>query len=187
MRRLKAGFTLVELLIVIVVIAILAAITIVAYNGIQTKANNSAIESAADQVLKLLIAYTSTNGTYPLMNDTGCVVPRSGSTTCIWGSNPLAVSSAVTNNLNTIGTLPTNVPNFTETTYAGIIYTASSTRTVDGASAPALLIYTLIGKTTCPVGHIVNGGGNTPTTSTTGYSMYTSSGNTLCVASVPGP
>ena len=31
----KHGFTIVELLIVIVVIAILAAITVVAYNGIQ--------------------------------------------------------------------------------------------------------------------------------------------------------
>lgn len=35
------GFTIVELLIVIVIIAILAAITIVAYNGIQTRAINS--------------------------------------------------------------------------------------------------------------------------------------------------
>jgi prepilin-type N-terminal cleavage/methylation domain-containing protein len=37
-RESQSGFTIVELLIVIVVIGILAAITIVAYNGIQTKA-----------------------------------------------------------------------------------------------------------------------------------------------------
>ncbi|MBM3210423.1 type II secretion system protein [Candidatus Saccharibacteria bacterium] len=39
--KLKLGFTIVELLIVIVVIAILAAITIVAYNGIQTRAETA--------------------------------------------------------------------------------------------------------------------------------------------------
>jgi prepilin-type N-terminal cleavage/methylation domain-containing protein len=39
----QSGFTIVELLIVIVVIAILAAITVVAYNGIQDRARNSSI------------------------------------------------------------------------------------------------------------------------------------------------
>lgn len=37
------GFTIVELLIVIVVIAILAAISVVAYNGIQTRAKASSV------------------------------------------------------------------------------------------------------------------------------------------------
>ncbi len=46
------GFTIVELLIVVVVIAILAAITIVAYNGIQSRAKTSAAQSAATQAHK---------------------------------------------------------------------------------------------------------------------------------------
>ena len=41
----RSGFTIVELLIVIVVIGILAAISIVAYNGIQNRANDTAVQS----------------------------------------------------------------------------------------------------------------------------------------------
>ena len=51
----RKGFTIVELLIVIVVIAILATITIVSYSGIQQRARNAAISTAVDawdQVLK---------------------------------------------------------------------------------------------------------------------------------------
>jgi len=46
------GFTIVELLIVVVVIAILAAITIVSYRGIQKRASTSVYISAADSVEK---------------------------------------------------------------------------------------------------------------------------------------
>lgn len=44
-KQKQPGFTIVELLIVIVVIAILAAITIVAYNGIQNRANDTVVQS----------------------------------------------------------------------------------------------------------------------------------------------
>ena len=62
----QAGFTIVELLIVIVVIAILAAITIVAYAGIQSRARDASRDSAADTIMKALELYAADNsGQYP--------------------------------------------------------------------------------------------------------------------------
>lgn len=52
MKRVQSGFTIVELLIVIVVIAILATITIVAYNGIQDRAKASAASQALANAVK---------------------------------------------------------------------------------------------------------------------------------------
>ena len=48
------GFTIVELLIVIVVIAILAAISIVAYTGIQERAQKSKVQSDIAQIIKAI-------------------------------------------------------------------------------------------------------------------------------------
>jgi prepilin-type N-terminal cleavage/methylation domain-containing protein len=53
----QTGFTIVELLIVIVVIGILAAITIVAYNGIQERARATTVSSALSQAANKLAVY----------------------------------------------------------------------------------------------------------------------------------
>lgn len=59
------GFTIVELLIVVVVIAILAAITIVSYNGITTKAKDSSAKAAASNVQKKAELFFAIKGGYP--------------------------------------------------------------------------------------------------------------------------
>jgi len=61
------GFTIVELLIVIVVIGILAAITIVAYNGVTARANTTSAKSAANSFAKKAEIYNADGGTnkYP--------------------------------------------------------------------------------------------------------------------------
>lgn len=61
----QKGFTIVELLIVIVVIAILAAITVVAYNGVQNRAKNTSVQSDIKQVQRLVESYNALNGSYP--------------------------------------------------------------------------------------------------------------------------
>ena len=65
MKKSVRGFTIVELLIVIVVIAILAAITIVAYNGIQSRARDTQRASDISVFLKALENYRTINGVYP--------------------------------------------------------------------------------------------------------------------------
>jgi len=60
------GFTIVELLIVIVVIGILAAITIVAFNGVQNRANDAAVQSDLAAVGKKMAAFNVDNFRYPM-------------------------------------------------------------------------------------------------------------------------
>ncbi len=68
-RDLRRGFTIVELLIVIVVIGILAAITVVAYNGVQQKARDTERVSDVKQLQKSLELFYAERDYYPSVND----------------------------------------------------------------------------------------------------------------------
>lgn len=61
----QTGFTVVELLIVIVVIAILATISIVAYNSIQQRARDAQRMSDIHQIAKAIELYRADNGNLP--------------------------------------------------------------------------------------------------------------------------
>lgn len=61
----QPGFTIVELLIVIVVIGILAAIVIVAYTGIQGQAYDAAVKNDFGNLSKLMLNYQTINGHLP--------------------------------------------------------------------------------------------------------------------------
>ncbi len=79
----QKGFTIVELLIVVVVIAILAAITIVSYNGITNRANASAAASSAATVQKKAELYASDGptGLYPANASAAVLTSAAPSTT----------------------------------------------------------------------------------------------------------
>jgi prepilin-type N-terminal cleavage/methylation domain-containing protein len=62
MRKSTNGFTIVELLVVIVVIAILATIVIVAYNGVQTSAKASSVASQLESTEKAFRLYAVQDG-----------------------------------------------------------------------------------------------------------------------------
>lgn len=94
----RYGFTIVELLIVIVVIAVLAAITIVVFNGLQKRAIQSSLQADVDKAKKKVMLYQVENGTYPTaINCTNpssteiCVEPSGSNTynyTSLNTSNP---------------------------------------------------------------------------------------------------
>ena len=67
--RYSRGFTIVELLIVIVVIGILAAITIVAFNGIQQRSRLSSINADLTNIGKAVRLDSVDRSTYPTADD----------------------------------------------------------------------------------------------------------------------
>lgn len=68
------GFTIVELLVVIVVIGILAAITIVSYTGITARANTQANKSNANSVASAAQVVYANTGVYPATSATSTAV-----------------------------------------------------------------------------------------------------------------
>ena len=65
LRKDTKGFTIIELLIVIVVIGILAAIGFVAYGNVTKSARNSDREADASAIAKKAEEYYASNGVYP--------------------------------------------------------------------------------------------------------------------------
>lgn len=66
-KKNNRGFTIVELLIVIVVIGILAALVIVTYNGIQQKARDTERKTDINALHGQAEAYQAQNGKYPTL------------------------------------------------------------------------------------------------------------------------
>jgi prepilin-type N-terminal cleavage/methylation domain-containing protein len=87
MKRNKeySAFTIIELLVVIVVIGILAAITLIAYNGMISKATVASLSSDLDNASKQLKLAQITNSVYPTTID--CSQSDSSTNKCLKSSN----------------------------------------------------------------------------------------------------
>ncbi len=101
-RSESRGFTIVELLVVIVVIGILAAITIVSYTGISGKAVASSLQTDLTNASKQLKLYYVDNGAYPASLSNNCPVgpidtryclKPSGSNTFVYTATPSGSTS----------------------------------------------------------------------------------------------
>ena len=184
MNKKAQGFTIVELLIVIVVIAILAAISIAAYTNIQQRAKNTAIINAASQSVKMIQAYIAEYGTYPLVwsgEFAHCITDQ-----CAGSYGDLTSNTSLNNNLAKVGTPPRTVPGKGNRT--GIVYHYNPDVIINGVSQPLVVGYWLEGQNkTCGISGVVDG--LSSSLSTTGYTdgNHGDSGKTLCRISVPGP
>jgi len=130
--RKDRGFTIVELLIVIVVIGILAAIVIVAYSGITARANLQKSVTNATAMRDVAESANADTGNYP----------------------------AITGNFTT-GTTSTHLPTGISpqkgggtagTTYAGIALAVAATTTTTSISTPSFL---LTGTAAAPTGGVI--------------------------------
>jgi prepilin-type N-terminal cleavage/methylation domain-containing protein len=88
----RRGFTIVELLVVIVVIAILAAITVVAYNGIQKRAQDAQIRQVASQFTKALQRWSVESGKVTDPGGSGSTALSGG--VCVGGGGGWVLSSS---------------------------------------------------------------------------------------------
>lgn len=110
-KQISSGFTIVELLVVIVVIGILAAITVVSYTGISQKAIVATLQSDLGNSAQKLKMYQTEHGAYPQNLDgsncpTGpadtnyCLKASSGNTLAYSSSSPYSSFSLVATNTN---------------------------------------------------------------------------------------
>jgi len=71
-RHIQRGFTIIELLVVVIVIAILASVTVVAFNGVQGRARDIHRVYDITNLRKVLAIYYQLNGTYPAPEQITC-------------------------------------------------------------------------------------------------------------------
>jgi prepilin-type N-terminal cleavage/methylation domain-containing protein len=147
--RKDRGFTIVELLIVIVVIAILAAIVIVAYSGITARANLQKSVTNATAMRDVAEAFNADNGKYPALT-----------TDFTTGSQSTKLPAGIT---------PTKGGGTGGTSYATLGAAVTATTTVTTLSNPA---FVLTGTATTPTGGVLIYWDPTTTAVSTSYIFY---------------
>jgi prepilin-type N-terminal cleavage/methylation domain-containing protein len=187
------GFTIVELLIVIVIIGILAALVVVVYSGITDRANNTQTESAMGAWRKALIQYATDHGSYPIsgsacfneVNVTSCWPTSFANTTLnnalrpyLGNKNPLPAPSLQQLSSTAWGTRVAG----------GFYYNASAT--LDGSVYPYYVAYNLKGKVKCNIDGLLSiptWPNFTSSLPASGRSTDDGVGVTFCISPLPDP
>lgn len=198
-KTVHKGFTIIELLIVIVVIGILAAITITAYRGIQQRASNTQTIQAVSQYYRALQSYAVLNNSYPDFGGSSCLgigyADRDGDGQADCGGTDYpALENPDFNNkmLEIIGSLPIVNKNTISVdggvSYTGAIIVRWSDFMVNGVSSPYYLMYVLSGANQdCRNDRVVDIDSSYPNMKHPASNKYSWSGGswTMCVVSLP--
>lgn len=112
----QRGFTIVELLIVIVVIAVLATLPVAAYSGMQQRGRDTQRVSDMKAIVKGLEMYKTLNGSYPAPNGTNAIGGWEVSSI-----NPSQFLSALRTS-GVMSTVPVDPINNSTTSLSGYLY-----------------------------------------------------------------
>jgi prepilin-type N-terminal cleavage/methylation domain-containing protein len=146
-RKVNPAFTIVELLVVIVVIAILATITIVSYQGITKQATTSSVQSNLKQLATTIDLDYAATSTYP------------ATSAAVNSGKGLSVTSGISYSYNSLDNNTNYCVSATSTTTSGITYhyTPKDGQIKSGDCGSLAL--------SCPSGFIPVPGSNTYSTS----------------------
>lgn len=196
--RTESGFTIVELLIVVVVIGILAAITIVAYTNVQSRAYNAQVTGNVSQFNTALKAYAAENDSYPSFGGSACLgvgyadTSGDGVGDCGASDYPTSENSDFNTAMKSfLGSIPTVSAKPIDigggVTFTGATVVNWDEFTMNGEATPYYMMYALKGNAkSCGSDEVaaIDGGWPHMKTADQSYS-WTGDSYTMCVVPLP--
>lgn len=157
-RQSSAGFTIVELIVVVITISILLALTVVVYGDAQQRSRNAQMASAVRVFKDALILYRATNREYPNANGTNKTCLGTGYKNAKCWFNEVDENAAFMNQLKSV--YGSQLPKASDNAVGlrGAFFNPirpSYSDMLDGRPTN-FLVYSVEGNIACPVGPVAS-------------------------------